>query len=716
MRKFVTLGEHLLFIFNVLIVFLLLFENRLVLPAWVQVIGRMHPMFLHFPIVIILLAIAFYFLRSSFISTVPTEISKGLLLLGALSASLTIIMGLFLSYEGGYAGSLLQWHKWMGITVGFLTSACYYYIWSRKYSIGRLRIGGGVTILCLLLAGHFGAELTHGEDFLFAPVRPAKVVKHVPLEEAKVYDDIIAPILEEKCASCHNPSKAKGNLVLTSTEGLLKGGKGGKLFGNGNAKESLLLKRIHLPEEDKKHMPPKNKPQLSASDIEILQYWIRSGADVKKKVIDFATGDTLRALLQQRVNPPGEEHYNFIAADENIVRKLNTAYRVITPVAAGSPAVAVTIYNAAAFNSKLLEELKPIQKQIVSLDLNKMPVTDNDLKIIAGFENLRRLNLNFTQVTGASLSVLSTLKSLHSLSLSSTQIGASHLNTLSGFQNLKQLYIWNTPLNEKELKELKLNLSEVVIETGFIPDHTKVLRLTTPRIENERKIFTSDFAIQIAHPVKGATIRYTLDGTEPDSVRGLIYESPVNTSSSVTTIKARAYKEGWFGSEATTSSFYKTKYTPDTIVLTTLPERKYFAKGARSLYDHESGDVHYGSSDGWLGYRENPLEIAIEFHHPTELKSVTLSTRHDLGAHIFPAQRIQVWGGSDKNHLELLSTLQPAQPQAFIPPVQSGAECTFAPRQLSYLKIIAVPIPTLPSWHSNKGQKGWFFVDEILFN
>ena len=30
-------------------------------------------------------------------------------------------------------------------------------------------------------------------------------------------------------------------------------------------------------------------------------------------------------------------------------------------------------------------------------------------------------------------------------------------------------------------------------------------------------------------------------------------------------------------------------------------------------------------------------------------------------------------------------------------------------------KIIAKPINKLPSWHSGKGKKGWFMVDEVFF-
>ncbi|WP_315820395.1 hypothetical protein [Paraflavitalea speifideaquila] len=43
---------------------------------------------------------------------------------------------------------------------------------------------------------------------------------------------------------------------------------------------------------------------------------------------------------------------------------------------------------------------------MVSLNLDKMPVKDEDLAIIARFKNLRKLNLNFTAITGNTLAQL----------------------------------------------------------------------------------------------------------------------------------------------------------------------------------------------------------------------------------------------------------------------------------------------------------------------
>ena len=57
------IAENLLFAADIFILFLVLFESKMSIPAWLQSVGRMHPMFVHFPIVILLLAMGMEFFR-----------------------------------------------------------------------------------------------------------------------------------------------------------------------------------------------------------------------------------------------------------------------------------------------------------------------------------------------------------------------------------------------------------------------------------------------------------------------------------------------------------------------------------------------------------------------------------------------------------------------------------------------------------------------------
>src|ERR1700730_2125356 len=207
-------AENLLFALNIFIIFFLLFGDDIVIPQWLQPVGRVHPLILHFPIVVLIMAMVLEFFR--FKERFNTEklyhnFTTYLWLTGALLAAITAIMGLFLSKEPGYEGATLQWHKWLGVSIVFVSTIIY---WSRTagwYNVTVARCGAGLVVVCIIITGHFGADLTHGENFILAPVWHPEMEK-VPINKALVFRDVIEPVFESKCTSCHNPDKTKGGL------------------------------------------------------------------------------------------------------------------------------------------------------------------------------------------------------------------------------------------------------------------------------------------------------------------------------------------------------------------------------------------------------------------------------------------------------------------------------------------------------------------------
>ena len=78
---------------------------------------------------------------------------------------------------------------------------------------------------------------------------------------------------------------------------IMKGGKDGPVILSGKPDESLLIKRIVLPEEDEHHMAPKGKPQLNEQEIKLLKWWISTGADFSKKVKDIDQPDAITPIF-----------------------------------------------------------------------------------------------------------------------------------------------------------------------------------------------------------------------------------------------------------------------------------------------------------------------------------------------------------------------------------------------------------------------------------
>jgi hypothetical protein len=548
---------------------------------------------------------------------------------------------------------------------------------------------------------------------VLAPVTPSHTKPQVGLSDAFIYADLVEPILEAKCMGCHNSNKAKGELVMDTKELLLKGGKNGKLWDTTKADLGLLMHRIHLPEEEKEHMPPAGKPQLTDVEAAILYEWIRGGSVFDKRVIDLPVTDTLRILASKVLKQSSDEVYDFTAADEKQVSKLSNTNRVITQLAMGLPALVVNFYNKAFYNSKQLEELKPLSAQIVELNLDNMPVTDDDIKTIAQFKNLRRLNLNFTNITGSTLSQLSTLQFLKSLSLSGTPVKPGQLTTLTSLPKLRAIYLWNTSIESKDLPPLEERNKNITYQTGFKGDST-ILKLTPPILQNENFVLTGATPLQLKHYVSGTVIRYTLDGTEPDSLSSPAYDKNVVINDDLT-LKAKAFKPGWISSDVVQQHFFKSSYSIDSAVLLSKLDDKYKANGAKTIIDRDKSDENFASGK-WIGCKENPMELLLLFNKPVDGGSVTLSMLQQIGAYIFPPAQVEVWGGADKNHLKLLNKINPQQPNKESGNENLAIKCSFDKTNVSCIKLLITPVRSLPAWHAGKGEKAWIFVDEVFVN
>ena len=712
-------AENVLFAANVFIIFLLAFGDGIVVPYWLQPFGRMHPMVLHFPIVILLLAMFLEFFRFKEAyqkESLYHNFTSSLLLSGALFSALTIVMGLLLSKEEGYSGNLLQWHKFTGASIVFIASIIYFCRNSSWYKQPVARAGAILLTFSVIIAGHYGAALTHGDNFVLESVTTSAQIAKVPIDKAKVFHDVIMPIFSQKCLSCHNTEKAKGSLMMDNAQSLLKGGKTGKLFIPGKPEISLLLERIHLPLDEKKHMPPKGKTQLTANEINLLNQWIKHNAEMKKKVIDLPTSDTLRQLATIFLAPAQapSEKFEFAAADESTIKKLNNNYRIIYTLAKESPALLVNIYNKSTYKPAILKELSPIKKQIISLNLNKMPVSDDDLKIIAQFENLQKLNLNFTNISGTGLKYLVSLKHLNALSLSGTKVNYNFVKQLQNMKNLKQLTLWNTGLAESEMLQLQKANRNLMVISGFKADGQHPIKLNQPRLSSDVAVFRNSLSLQIKHPINGVKIRYTTDGSEPDSVKSPLFSKEIILKEN-TVLKARAYKVGWYGSDAITANFYKSSYKPDSIWFLLPANEKYKEGGAKMLIDNQLGDYNINAGK-WIGFRENNMEVMLYFKKPVTMQSVTLNMMKQIPTYIFPPTDVEIWAGNSIKNLHLLSVIKPKAPKNGEERALIKVEAKFKSQSISYLKIITKNLKKLPAWHQGKGEPAWIFIDELFLN
>lgn len=661
---------------NALLLFFLLFGDKMQFPAWVQSVGRMHPLLLHLPIGAIILAVIFIFLDKG---------TKWLIAIGAVTAALASIMGIILSKEGGYAEDTLAFHKYSGAILSFVLAGAWFV--SNKVLISA-------SFILVLIAGHFGSILTHGDAFILEPLMSKEKNQKVVSDSTSLYLAAIQPMFDSKCTGCHNSKKAKGDLDLTTFNGIAKGGEHGSVWLARSPQASLLMKRILLPESHDDHMPPQGKAQLSSAEVQLLFQWILSGADTAKAWTRYAASDTVRKLAEQFIHTgsSSQVHYTFEPASKETIEKLNDPYRVVTPVAQDEPALAATFFIRDQFKPSRLEELTSVKEQLVSLNLSKMPVTDAECEIIKKFENLEKLNLNFSSVTQKGLRTLSSLKNLKSLSLTGVDLDAKAMAEL---KNFKEIYTWDTTTFKQE-----------------------TLRLTPPIPTTDNTLIGTDEKITLTHKLPGITIRYTTDGNDPDSSTAKIFDTPIDIKG-YTILKTRACKDGWFCSPVGTYILYKKGATPVETKLLTTPARGYFGEGASTFTNNKKGYVDDHRDIAWIGFRDNPLSAEFKFPEGTNIHNITLAYDLNIDGWLFAPSKIEIWGGKDAEHLSLVKQLKPEMPAkredrrnaAIVIPVEGSYE---------FYKIVATPLPELPKWHPSnnkdtKDKRAWLFVDEIIF-
>lgn len=238
---------------------------------WLAVFGRAHPLLLHAPLGIVPAIAVLEFGAMLFRRENPRGAVLALAWLGTVLAAATTASGLVLAGESGYSGEVIGQHKIAGIV---LASLC-----ALVAVLAFLRARAPVRIALLLACGamvptgHLGGTLTHGEDFLFEPLRD------LPPANASEYVRTIQPIFKRSCTKCHNPTKHKGDLDLTTRAGLEKGGESGKVLVAGKPDDSDLLRLCLLPADDDDAMPPSGKqPRPTAAELDTLKAWIDGGA------------------------------------------------------------------------------------------------------------------------------------------------------------------------------------------------------------------------------------------------------------------------------------------------------------------------------------------------------------------------------------------------------------------------------------------------------
>ena len=442
-----------------------------------ELAGSFHPLFVHLPIGILLLAALFQLLSQkekyqSLSSAVDIS-----LFLGMCSAIASCISGYLLSGSGDYDENLIFNHQWSGIALAII-SILTWYLNRQGRPITWITI---LMVLLIVLTGHLGGSITHGSDYLtraFAAEETEQSQekrKPIPnVQQALAYQDVIKPILVSKCYKCHGPNKQKGKLRLDMPDFILKGGKGGKAIIAGNTDESELIKRILLSKDSDDHMPPIEQPQLTKTELDLIHWWVSSGADFDKKVADLVQSEKIKPVLlslqseekleKELVSDIPEKEVE--QADTKVVQELLARGVAVIPVALNSNYLSINFVALDSITDSDLQLLQSLSKQIIWLKIGDTNLDNDKLKSLLKLTSLSRLSIERTAVNDTGIAMLTSLPNLTYLNLVGTTVTVNGLMQLKSLKELRQIFLYQTSISGQEFSQLNKIFPKAVIDTG----------------------------------------------------------------------------------------------------------------------------------------------------------------------------------------------------------------------------------------------------------
>lgn len=431
-------------------------------------LGRFHVLVLHLPIGIILAAVVLEFLARSDRYRYLNSAGPYLWCAAALTSVVTVIFGYLHFFEGGFDGPSASAHRLYGTSIAIITLL----IWWLRAKVNRVYrriqpLAALVIVGLVMMTGHYGGNLTHGSTYLmeYAP-QPLRSLAGLGERRAPVTDlaladpylDIVQPLLQERCASCHGEDKRNGEFGMETYESTLAGGETGTAVVPGNASVSELYRRVTLPQNHDAFMPAEGRTPLTDGQVEILRWWIDAGAPRQTTLAALGFPDELRAALALEAGLGDEPAAGRAASvDTGLIESLRREGFLVRQVAQGDARLSIAVSSpGSVLPSSALAALAAASDATVELNLQDSGIGDDGLQVLRDFEALTHLRLSNNAITDAGVRALAGMTQLEYLNLyGNAGITDASAAALASLPNLARVFVWQTDMSEEGIATLR---------------------------------------------------------------------------------------------------------------------------------------------------------------------------------------------------------------------------------------------------------------------
>lgn len=458
---------------------------------WLQFLGRFHVLALHLPIGILVLTALTELTYAWRPAANRPSVVNAMWWGGALSAIIASGLGYLLSLSGGYNEDAVDLHLIWGIATALIAVVGWWVI-GLKARRGKTVVTGLAVgqIIALFIAGHLGGNLTHGPEYLFehAPNSMRAIAGFAPrqaprppvedLAQADIFLDVVQPLMELRCTSCHNPSKTKGKLLLDTHAHIMAGGESGLSVIPGDVAASELSVRInHDPEHDD-FMPSGGRTPLTMQQTLVIDWWIEVGAPETGPLDTFGLTPDLRTLIAAAMGTNEAEDATLRALNalglpplpaisRDLIMELETLGFDATPIAENINYLDIDFYRLGeqGISDAHVAALLRAKDHIAWLNLGDSGLQDAQLATLAQLPHLLKLDVSNNKLTDNGITALAPLSRLQSLNLHHTDITDGALPVLDQLPALQQAFLWSTAATP----EATATRDYIEIGTGFTP-------------------------------------------------------------------------------------------------------------------------------------------------------------------------------------------------------------------------------------------------------